>query len=212
MRYYISRIYGTLVGVPAAIVAWLTSIYAFDILFVYDLGIGIAAFFAFYLPTQFFTSKKYLNEIGLTRRDFRFVGHHLNNAQTKVRKLLKSFINVRSIKDFKQVNEIHRLARTIYFTVRQQPQKFFIVDSFFYSHLDNALNLIESYTRLAKMPAKSKEEKQKLEQTRITLDEVKRTLVADLKRLNEEDYTRLDVEMEMNKIEQQRHLQRKEHD
>ncbi|RIN46201.1 5-bromo-4-chloroindolyl phosphate hydrolase, partial [Staphylococcus simulans] len=28
MRYYISRIYGTLVGVPAAIVAWLTSIYA----------------------------------------------------------------------------------------------------------------------------------------------------------------------------------------
>ncbi|RIN67274.1 5-bromo-4-chloroindolyl phosphate hydrolysis family protein, partial [Staphylococcus simulans] len=163
-------------------------------------------------PTQFFTSKKYLNEIGLTRRDFRFVRHHLNNAQTKVRKLLKSFINVRSIKDFKQVNEIHRLARTIYFTVRQQPQKFFIVDSFFYSHLDNALNLIESYTRLAKMPAKSKEEKQKLEQTRITLDEVKRTLVADLKRLNEEDYTRLDVEMEMNKIEQQRHLQRKEHD
>lgn len=38
------------------------------------------------------------------------------------------------------------------------------------------------------------------------------TFVADLKRLNKEDYTRLDVEMEMNKIEQQRHLQRKEHD
>ena len=31
------------------------------------------------------------------------------------------------------------------------------------------------------MPRKSKEEKQKLEQTRITLDEVKRTLIADLK-------------------------------
>lgn len=54
------------------------------------------------------------------------------------------------------------------------------------------------------MPRKSPEEKQKLEQTRITLDEVKRTLVADLKQLNEDDYERLDVEMELNKIEQQR--------
>lgn len=204
MRYYISRIYGTLIGVPAAIVAWVTSLYAFDIAFIYDFGIGIATFFALYVPTQLLTSKQYLKEIGLTRRDFRFVRHQLGNAQAKIRKLLRAFINVRSIKDFKQVNEIHRLARTIYFTVKQQPQKFFIVDSFFYSHLDNALNLIESYTRLSRMPGKTKEEKQKLEQTRITLDEVKRTLVADLKRLNEDDYNRLDVEMEMNRIEQKR--------
>ena len=51
---------------------------------------------------------------------------------------------------------------------------------------------------------KVKRRKQKLEQTRITLDEVKRTLVADLKRLNEEDYERLDIEMELNKLEQER--------
>ena len=43
--------------------------------------------------------------------------------------------------------------------------------------------------------------KQKLEQTRITLDEVKRTLVADLRRINDEDYSQLDIEMELNKIE-----------
>ena len=48
--------------------------------------------------------------------------------------------------------------------------------------------------RLAKMPKKSINEQQKLEQTRITLDEVKRTLIADLKRLNEDDYERLDIE------------------
>ena len=38
-------------------------------------------------------------------------------------------------------------------------QQCFKVESFFYSHIDNALNLIESYTRLAKMP-KTIEEKQ----------------------------------------------------
>ena len=68
----------------------------------------------------------------------------------------------------------------------------------------NALNLVDSYTRLARMPRKSQDEKLKLEQTRITLDEIKRTLIADLKRLNEEDYERLDVEIELNKLEQQR--------
>jgi 5-bromo-4-chloroindolyl phosphate hydrolysis protein len=57
---------------------------------------------------------------------------------------------------------------------------------------------------LAKSPKKSKAEKQKLEQTRITLDEVKRTLIADLKRINEEDYNMLDIEMELNRMEQNR--------
>ncbi|HCZ1941199.1 TPA: 5-bromo-4-chloroindolyl phosphate hydrolysis family protein [Staphylococcus aureus] len=52
------------------------------------------------------------------------------------------------------------------------------------------------------MPKKSINEQQKLEQTRITLDEVKRTLIADLKRLNEDDYERLDIEMELNKLQQ----------
>ena len=84
----------------------------------------------------------------------------------------------------------------------KDPRCFF--ESFFYSHLDNALNLVDSYTRLARMPRKSQDEKLKLEQTRFTLDEIKRTLIADLKRLNEEDYERLDVEIELNKLEQQR--------
>ena len=55
------------------------------------------------------------------------------------------------------------------------------------------------------MPKKSAEEKQKLEQTRITLDEVKRTLIADLKRLNEDDYERLDIEMELNRLQHKRY-------
>ena len=79
----------------------------------------------------------------------------------------------------------------------------FKVEGFFYSHLDNALNLVDSYT-FSSHAKKVKRRKAKLEQTRITLDEVKRTLVADLKRLNEEDYERLDIEMELNKLEQER--------
>ena len=204
MRYNISRIYGTIIAFPIAVIAWISSVFALELNFIFDFLISAVAFIAFYFPTQRLTSRKYLNEIGLTRIDYHFVNSQLNNAQDKIRRILKTFVNVRSIKDFRQVNEIYRISRAIYYAVKQQPRMFFKVESFFYSHIDNALNLIESYTRLAKSPKKSEEEKQKLAQTRITLDEVKRTLVADLKRINEEDYSQLDIEMELNKIEQKR--------
>ena len=82
-----------------------------------------------------------------------------NQAQLKIRNILKSFINIRSIKDFRQVNDIYRISRSIYTSIKQRPGMFFKVEGFFYSHLDNALNLVDSYTRLARMPRKSKESK-----------------------------------------------------
>ncbi|WP_431306610.1 5-bromo-4-chloroindolyl phosphate hydrolysis family protein, partial [Staphylococcus aureus] len=35
----------------------------------------------------------------------------------------------------------------IYTTVRQRPASFYKVEGFFYSHIDNALNLVDAYTR-----------------------------------------------------------------
>ena len=204
MRYNISRLFGVLVGIPVAFIVWMVTVFAWDLSFLIYAIVGAGGFLLSYFPTQRLTSRKYLNEIGLSRRDYRYVRTQLNQDQLKIRTILKSFMNIRSIKDFRQVNDIYRISRSIYTSIKQRPGMFFKVEGFFYSHLDNALNLVDSYTRLSRMPRKSKEEKQKLEQTRITLDEVKRTLIADLKRLNEEDYERLDVEMELNKLEQER--------
>lgn len=204
MRYNISRLFGVLVGIPVAFIVWMVTVFAWDLSFLIYAIVGAGGFLLSYFPTQRLTSRKYLNEIGLSRRDYRYVRTQLNQAQLKIRTILKSFMNIRSIKDFRQVNDIYRISRSIYTSIKQRPGMFFKVEGFFYSHLDNALNLVDSYTLLSRMPRKSKEEKQKLEQTRITLDEVKRTLIADLKRLNEEDYERLDVEMELNKLEQER--------
>lgn len=204
MRYNISRLFGVLVGIPVAFIVWMVTVFAWDLSFLIYAIVGAGGFLLSYFPTQRLTSRKYLNEIGLSRRDYRYVRTQLNQAQLKIRTILKSFMNIRSIKDFRQVNDIYRISRSIYTSIKQRPGMFFKVEGFFYSHLDNALNLVDSYSHLSRMPRKSKEEKQKLEQTRITLDEVKRTLIADLKRLNEEDYERLDVEMELNKLEQER--------
>ena len=111
-----------------------------------------------YFPTQRLTSRKYLTEIGLSRRDYHYVSNHLKQAQDKIRTILKSFVNVRSIQDFRQINDIYRISKSIHFAVKQRPAMF-LSREFLYSHIDNALNLIESYTRLAKCQ-KTIEEKQ----------------------------------------------------
>lgn len=204
MKYQISRLFGGLVGIPVAIGAFLTSIFTLDIMFIYDILIGSAGFIIGYIPTQRLTSRSYLKELNLTRKDYRYVTHQIQTTQGKIKRIFKTFINVRSINDFKLVNDIYRISRTVNATVRQRPDLFYNIESFYYTHIDNALNLIESYTRLAKMPVKSTEERQMLQQTRITLEEVRRNLVADLKEVNAQDYNQLDTEMKLNKIYQKR--------
>lgn len=210
MRYNLSRILGIIVGIPVATLSFFASVIGLDIQWIFDVLIGSAGFVVGYVPTQRLSSKSYLNELGLSRKDYRYIRHQMNAAQSKVKRIFKAFINVRSIRDFKLVNDIYRLARTINQIVRQQPNQFYNIESFYYSHIDNALNLVESYTHLAKMPMKSSADQQALHQTRITLEEIKRTLIADLKRVNEQHYNQLDTEMRLTKLYKQNHA--KEYD
>ncbi|MDK4094981.1 5-bromo-4-chloroindolyl phosphate hydrolysis family protein [Staphylococcus pseudintermedius] len=211
MRYLLSRVWGAVVGVPVAVIAFFTSA-ILDFTFLIDFVIGIAGFVVGYVPTQRLTSRAYLKEMNLTRKDYHYIMHQINLVQNKNKRILKSFIKVRSIQDFKLVNDIYRLSCTINSAIKQRPFQFFNIESFYYSHIDNALNLIESYTRLAKMPLKADNERQMLQQTRITLEEVKRTLIADLKQVNAQDYEQLDTEMRLNEMYQRRHVKEMEND
>ena len=91
MRYNISRIFGTIIALPAAVIAWFASIFALDIYFIFDVLVAAATFIVFYFPTQRLTSRKYLREIGLSRRDYHFVNGQLNNAQDKIRRIFKTW-------------------------------------------------------------------------------------------------------------------------
>ncbi|HHU6749753.1 TPA: 5-bromo-4-chloroindolyl phosphate hydrolysis family protein [Staphylococcus pseudintermedius] len=211
MRYLLSRIWGAVVGLPVAVIAFFTSV-ILDFTFLIDFVIGIAGFVVGYVPTQRLTSRAYLKEMNLTRKDYHYIMHQINLVQSKNKRILKSFIKIRSIQDFKLVNDIYRLSRTINSAIKHRPFQFFNIESFYYSHIDNALNLIESYTRLAKMPLKADNERQMLQQTRITLEEVKRTLIADLKQINAQDYEQLDTEMRLNEMYQRRNIKEMEND
>lgn len=209
MKYNLSYVLGALLAVPISFIAFLFSVFQLDLNFLIDMAVFAGTYVISFLPIQWYSSRRYLKEMGLTRREFHFIRKQLNEAQPKLKRLYKNYMRIRSYKEFKNLNEVAKLARTIYNTVKQSPEKFYKVESFFYSHLDNTVNLIDNYTILQRMPNKSKEEKAKLKQTKLTIDENKRTLVADLKELNESIYHQLDIEMELADIAKQRNSYRK---
>ncbi|GGI42150.1 5-bromo-4-chloroindolyl phosphate hydrolysis family protein [Mammaliicoccus stepanovicii] len=204
MKYNLSYILGSLLAIPVSFIVFLFSIFQLDLNFMLDIGIFFGSYVLSFIPIQWYSSSRFLKEMGLTRREYRFIRKQLNEAGPKLKRLYKNYMRVRSYSEFKNLNEVSKLARTIYNTVRQSPEKFYSVESFFYSHLDNTVNLIDNYTMLQRMPNKSKEEKAKLKQTKLTIDENKRTLVADLKQLNESSYHQLDIEMELSEIAKNR--------
>lgn len=197
MKYNLSYILGALLAVPISSVVFLFSVFQLDLHFMLDTGMFIGSYILSFIPIQWYSSRRFLKEMGLTRREYHFIRKQLNDASPKLKRLYKNYMRVRSYNEFKNLNEVAKLTRTIYNTVKQSPEKFYTVESFFYSHLDNTVNLIDNYTLLQRMSNKTKEEKAKLKQTKLTIDENKRTLVADLKQLNESNYNQLDIEMEL---------------
>ncbi|WP_017548991.1 5-bromo-4-chloroindolyl phosphate hydrolysis family protein [Salinicoccus carnicancri] len=204
MKYNISHWFASMVSIPAAIIAGLASMIAFDIHLVYDMLIAAGGFFAAYFPSQSYSMKSQLREMGITKSEYKYVKTKLGEAREKIRRLRKNYKNVRTLKDAKLIYDINRIVRTIYSSVEDNPKLFFGVQQFFHSNLDSAVNTIEQYLYLYKMPGKSKEEKVKLHETRISLLELKRTLQSNLSAMNRSTYHSLDVEKEVIKLNRKR--------
>ncbi|KKK35639.1 hypothetical protein WN59_02090 [Salinicoccus sediminis] len=204
MKYNISHWFASMVSIPVAIVAGLASMIAFDIHLVYDMLIAAGGFFAAYFPSQSYSMKSHLREMGITKSEYKYVKTKLGEAKEKIRRLRKNYKNVRTLKDAKLIYDINRIVRTIYTSVEDNPKLFFGVQQFFHSNLDSAVNTIEQYLYLYKMPGKSKEEKVKLHETRISLLELKRTLQSNLSAMNRSTYHSLDVEKEVIKLNRKR--------
>ena len=177
---------------------------AFDIHLVFDMMIGAGGFFAAYFPSQSYSMKSQLDKMGMTKSEYRHVKKELAEAKEKIQRLRKNYKNVRTLKDAKLIYDINKIVRTIYQSVEENPKQFFNVQQFFHSNLDSAVNTIEQYLFLYKMPGKTKDEKVKLHETRISLLELKRTIQANLTAMNKSNYQSLEVEKDVIKMNRKR--------
>lgn len=142
---------------------------------------------------QFSSTSK---ELGMTRSEYKHVLKQVQEAKLKTKRLQGQYYRVRSISSFRQLMEMSKLSNKIIAVVQQHPRKFYLAESFFYSHLDSALELTEKYTVLVGQPVKDRDIKIALQDTRETLQSMNRVMQNDLKKVLSSDVEQLRMELD----------------
>lgn len=148
-------------------------------------------------------------QLGMTRREYKNVTKQVKEAKVKIKQLQGHYYRVRSISSFKQLMEMTKIANKIVTLVQQNPRKFYLAESFFYSHLDSAIELTEKYTLLVGQPVKDREMKIALQDTRETLQSMNRVMEQDLKRVLSTDVEQLRMELDYARLAVDKHKNQK---
>jgi len=144
-------------------------------------------------------------KFGLTFSEYRHIKLQLKEAKTKLKQLNSYYLKVRSIRAFKQLFEMNSLSKRIFQIVKTNPRKFYQVESFFYAHLDTAVELTSKYTLLVSQPVKALDVQIALQDTRDTLLELNQVMENDLRQVLSSDIEKLKMELDFAKISLKKH-------
>lgn len=164
---------------------------------------GFLALGAYTLTNQmikFIQTRLIVKKHDITMPEYRHIQQQLKEAKLKLNQLNGYFIKVRSIRAFKQLLEMNRLAKRIFQIVRTNPKKFYYAESFFYAHLDTAVKLTSKYTLLVSQPIKAQDVQIALQQTRETLLELNDIMERDLRQVLASDIEHLKMELDFAKV------------
>ena len=197
LKYFIIR---HLLSIPIFFGSWIA--------FQSGLGIhfalaGVFSVGTYALSNQLFKvaqSRIIVSKYGLTMAEYRHINKQLNDARTKLKQLNGYYMKVRSIRAFKQLFEMNRLAKRIVQIVKTDPKKFYHVESFFYAHLETAVELTSKYTLLVSQPVKAQDIQIALQDTRETLLELNQVMEKDLRQVLSSDIEHLRMELDFAKI------------
>lgn len=173
----------------------------------FDLGsffvpiISLATYILSNIGIKAFQKTKKGKELGLSRSEYKHIETQVKLAKDHVNSLTQQFIRVRSIRSFKLLNEMTKLSKRIVNIVQTNPQKFYSVEDFFYSHLPSAVQLTKNYSMLTQQQLKDSEIHLALEDTRKTLKGLHETMENDLKTALESDLESLKIELDFVKLE-----------
>lgn len=148
-------------------------------------------------------------KLGMTRSEYKHIRSQVKEAKNKIKQLQGNYYRVRSIASFKQLMELTRFANKIVSQVQLNPRKFYLAESFFYSHLDTALELTEKYTLLVGQPVKDRDLKIALQDTRETLRSMTRVMERDLQKVLSTDVEKLRMELDFARLTVDQHNNQK---
>lgn len=144
---------------------------------------------------------------GLTRSEYSLIESQIKQARSHINSLTQQYIRVRSIRSFKLINEMKKLSRRIVNIVQANPQKFYTVEEFFYSHLPSAVQLSKNYTMLVQQQIKDRDVNLALEEARKAMKSLQDTMEEDLKAALSADIENLKLELDYVKMEREKKQQ-----
>lgn len=186
---------------------FILSIFNFDINLIFVPILSLIAYLISNKVIKVIQKSRRSKELGLSRSEFKHIEAQIKQAKGHINSLSQQYIRVRSVRSFKLLNEMMKLSKRIVNIVQNNPQKFYSVQDFFYSHLPSAVQLTQTYTMLSQTQVKDTEIHLALEDTRKTLKGLHGTMENDLKCAIESDLESLRIELDFVKLENAKKLQ-----
>jgi len=133
---------------------------------------------------------------GLTWTELQHISTQVDEAQAKIRELNQFYTRVRSFRSIKQLIEMNRAAKRVVQLVKEEPKRFYLVESFFYSHIDSALEITKKYALLVRQPSKDASTKVALMDARDMMDDINELLQQDVNDVIRQDISQLQLELD----------------
>lgn len=171
------------------------------------LSLGIASALAFPVVYYglnkgilFMQQTKRSKQLHLTRNQFLHIEQQLSIANKNANALTQKYVQVRSVKSFKVIYDMSKLAKRIINLVKKDPTKFYFIEDFFYAHLPSALELADKYALLTKAQVTGTEIHVALNDARQTLKALYETMEDDLSKALSNDIESLKLELDFAKL------------
>lgn len=189
-----------LINIPIMIVSWFVFFIPIDLTFWLSSILAVSVYIGSNFTIKKIQQHSIMKNYQLSPSEYYHIQAQIKEASNKVRALNSHYLKVRSISAFKQLFELSRLAKRIISLVKSNPKKFYQAESFFYAHLDSAVELTTKYTFLVSQPTKDRNIKIALQDTRDTLESLNGVLEDDLKNVLSSDIEHLQMELDFAKL------------
>ncbi|MDV6377109.1 5-bromo-4-chloroindolyl phosphate hydrolysis family protein [Sporosarcina sp. GW1-11] len=185
-----------LIMAPTSLFTWIFLVSGAGLNFFVSSAIGVGLYAGGYAAIKEIQLRSTLKQFGLARSEYKHIEQQVIESKKKVKQLTNMYGQVRSIQAFRQVYDMAAKARRIIKIVQTNPRKFYQVETFFYAHLDSAVEITSKYGLLVNQPLKDAEIKIALQHTRETLADLNQEMERDLRNAVATDLEQLRMEID----------------
>ncbi|MBM7660146.1 5-bromo-4-chloroindolyl phosphate hydrolysis protein [Bacillus mesophilus] len=200
MRTFLNFFLRSSLASGSIVIFWLISFFGFSQPFLLSSGLALGGGAVVYFGVKGITTQRYLRQNRLTRKEYAYIKSNLEQAGIKIKRLRKSLLTIRTVSSIKQNIEILRVVSKIYSITKNEPRRFYLVEPFYYSHLDSLLEISEKYAFLANQPRKNHELTESLRDTQQTMTNLAKVIDQDLYDILEKDISHLKFELDVAKL------------